>query len=194
MTLGTVAIRSVVGPLFVGHGTQKLFGWFGGHGRDGTGGYFESLGLAPGKRHATAAGAAEALGGVLFTLGRMTPLASAAISGTMITAIRKAHASNGPWVTNGGYEYNLVLLAAVFGVTERENGAAWALAQLAAGAAGSLLATSPALSEQAPAPAEGQADVAGDPAMAGAEPRFHRDEDAEPVAMQPADVASPGRS
>ncbi len=144
MTLGTTVIRGTVGPLFVGHGTQKLFGWFGGHGRDGTGGYFESLGLRPGKRHAIAAGAAEAVGGALFTLGRLTPLASAAITGTMITAIRKAHASNGPWATNGGYEYNLVLLAAVFGVTERENGAAWALAQLAAGSAGSVLATSPA--------------------------------------------------
>ncbi len=47
MTPGTTVIRAVVGPLFVGHGTQKLFGWFGGHGREGTGGYFESLGLTP---------------------------------------------------------------------------------------------------------------------------------------------------
>ncbi len=193
MTPGTAVIRSVVVPLFVGHGTQKLFGWFGGHGREGTGGYFESLGLAPGKRHATAAGAAEAVGGALFTLGRLTPLASAAITGTMVTAIRKAHASNGPWVTNGGYEYNLVLLAAVFGVTERENGAVAALAQLAAGAAGSFLATSSRFSEKAaPAPAEGHADVAGDPATEDAEPRFHRGSVAEE--LRPSDAAALGRS
>ena len=55
MDLGRFLLRGVVGPLFVGHGTQKLFGWFGGHGPDATGGFFESLGLRPGKRHATAA-------------------------------------------------------------------------------------------------------------------------------------------
>jgi putative oxidoreductase len=128
----------------------------------------------------------------------VTPLASAAITGTMITAIRKAHASNGPWVTNGGYEYNLVLLAAVFGVTERENGAAWALAQLAAGAAGSFLATSPALTDtEAPAPQEGHADTPGDPATQDAEPRFHRESEGEalqPTSTTSADEAGVGRS
>jgi putative oxidoreductase len=118
MTLGTAAIRGVVGPLFVGHGTQKLFGWFGGHGVEGTGGYFESLGLKPGKRHATAAGVAETLGGALLTLGALTPLATTLVSGTMVTAIRKAHAQNGPWVTNGGFEYNLVLIAAMTAIAE----------------------------------------------------------------------------
>ncbi|HET8953111.1 MAG TPA: DoxX family protein, partial [Solirubrobacteraceae bacterium] len=62
MDLGRLLLRGVVGPLFVGHGTQKLFGWFGGHGIEGTGGFFENLGLRPGKRHATAAGWAEAGG------------------------------------------------------------------------------------------------------------------------------------
>ena len=56
MDFGRLLLRGVVGPLFVGHGTQKLFGWFGGHGIEGTGGFFENLGLRPGKRHATAAG------------------------------------------------------------------------------------------------------------------------------------------
>ncbi|HEV3000289.1 MAG TPA: DoxX family protein [Solirubrobacteraceae bacterium] len=194
MTPGSAAIRGVVGPLFVGHGTQKLFGWFGGHGRDGTAAFFESIGLRPGRRHATAAGVAETLGGALLTLGRLTPLASAALSGTMVTAIRKAHARNGPWATNGGYEYNLALLAALFAVTERESGAPWALAQLAAGAAGSFLVTSPLLTERGPAPSEGHAPDAGDPATEGAEPRFHRDEDAEAAALRPSDAASTGRS
>ena len=72
MDLGRLLLRGVVGPLFVGHGTQKLFGWFGGHGVEGTGGFFENLGLRPGKRHATAAGWAEAGGGALLTLGAFT--------------------------------------------------------------------------------------------------------------------------
>src|SRR3954451_9342931 len=98
MDLGRFFLRAVVGPLFVGHGTQKLFGWFGGHGPDGTGGFFEGLGLKPGKRHATAAGVAEAGGGRLLTLGAATPVAAAMVSGTMITAIRKVPLPKGPWV------------------------------------------------------------------------------------------------
>ena len=118
MDIGRLLLRGVVGPLFVGHGTQKLFGWFGGHGVDGTGGFFENLGLRPGKRHATAAGWAEAGGGALLTLGAFTPLASLLISSTMVTAIRKVHAQNGPWVTQNGFEYNLTLIALTAALTE----------------------------------------------------------------------------
>src|SRR3954451_12280460 len=119
MELGLLVLRVVVGLLFMGHGTQKLFGWFGGHGLEGTAGFFEQgLGLRPGKRHATAAGVSEALGGALLTLGAFTPLAAGMISGTMVTAIRKVHASKGPWVTEGGYEYNAVLIAAMAALAE----------------------------------------------------------------------------
>ena len=111
MNLGTAALRGIVGPLFVGHGTQKLFGWFGGHGIEGTAGFFESIGLRPGRKHATAAGAAEAGGGALLALGFLTPAAAASLIGVMSTAIRKVHGSKGPWVTDGGYEYNLALIA-----------------------------------------------------------------------------------
>jgi putative oxidoreductase len=156
MDLGRTALRFVIGPLFVGHGTQKLFGWFGGHGLEGTGAFFEQLGLKPGKRHATAAGAAEATGGALLTLGALTPVAAGLITGTMITAIRKVHLEKGPWVTNGGYEYNLTLIAAMLTLTEvgpgrpsvdeavfpRLKGNGWALAQFAASAAGAALLTS----------------------------------------------------
>ena len=120
MKLGRLAIRGIVGPLFVGHGTQKLFGWFGGHGLEGTAGFFEgNLGLRPGKRHATAAGLSEAVGGALLTVGALTPLASSMIIGAMTTAIRKVHAPKGPWVTVGGYEYNAVLIAAMVARRER---------------------------------------------------------------------------
>lgn len=143
--------RVTIGLLFIGHGTQKLFGWFGGSGPEGTGQFFEQVDLRPGKRHALAAGAAEAGGGLLFALGAATPLAAAAISGSMITAIKTVHWEKGVWSTAGGYEYNLVLLAAVFGLTENGPGkwsvdavlgrsrwgTPWAFAALAAGAAGS---------------------------------------------------------
>ncbi|MBV8958491.1 MAG: DoxX family membrane protein, partial [Actinobacteria bacterium] len=90
-------LRVVVGLLFVGHGTQKLFGWFGGHGLEGTGQFFENLGLKPGIKHARAAGAAEAGGGALIALGLLTPAAAAALIGVMSTAIRTVHLKNGPW-------------------------------------------------------------------------------------------------
>jgi putative oxidoreductase len=182
MRLGALAIRAVVGPLFIGHGTQKLFGWFGGHGVEATGGYFEQLGLRPGKRHAIAAGTAEALGGALIALGFLTPVGATLISGSMVTAIRKAHARNGPWVTNGGYEYNLVLLATMVAITEngpaspsldevllpRLKGSRLAALQLAAAIAGSFAGSAPPLNEPGPAPDEGSADLAGDPASDGA--------------------------
>src|ERR1700749_62459 len=111
MKLGLTFLRVVVGALFFGHGTQKLFGWFGGHGIEATSGFFESLGLRPGRKHATAAGAAEAGGGALLALGFLTPVAAASLIGGMSAAIRKVHGSKGPWVTDGGYEYHLALIA-----------------------------------------------------------------------------------
>src|SRR5258708_428556 len=118
MKLGRLALRLAVGGFFVGHGTQKLFGWFGGHGLEGTGQFFENLGLRPGKRHALAAGAAEAGGRALLVLGAATPLASSVLIATMLTAIHRVHLKNGPWTTNGGYEYNVVLIAAALALAE----------------------------------------------------------------------------
>ena len=118
MKLGLNVLRWVVGALFVGHGTQKLFGWFGGGGPKATAEMFEKIGLTPGERHAAAAGASEAGGGALLALGLFTPAAAAALIGTMFTAIRKVHFKNGPWSTKGGYEYNLVLIAALLAVAD----------------------------------------------------------------------------
>ena len=118
MKLGLTVLRVIVGGLFFGHGTQKLYGWFGGHGLEATAGFFENIGLRPGKRHATAAGLSEAGGGALVALGFLTPAAAAALMGTMATAIRTVHGSKGPWVTDGGYEYNLVLIAAMLALAD----------------------------------------------------------------------------
>src|SRR3954453_2134897 len=184
MRLASAVLRGVIGGLFVGHGTQKLFGWFGGHGLQGTSGFFETLGLRPGKRHATAAGASEAGGGALLALGALPPVAAGLIPGTMVTAIRKAHADKGPWVTNGGYEYNLTLIAAMLALTEAGpgrpsvdeatlpwlKGNAWALAQFSAAAVGSTLLPSERVTAAEHTPVEGEAEIGGDPAA----PRQHR--------------------
>src|SRR3954453_6749355 len=151
MKLGLTILRVVVGALFIGHGTQKLFGWFGGYGLEGTGGFFESLGYRPGKRAAMAAGASEAGGGALLALGFLSPLAAAGIVGSMSQAIQAVHAPKGPWVSDGGWEYNAVLIAAALAVADagpgdmsldhalgldKLHGPLWAAAALAGGVMG----------------------------------------------------------
>lgn len=153
MKLGRTLVRLLIGGLFVGHGTQKLFGWFGGRGPDGTGQFFESLGLTPGKRNAQLAGATEAAGGVALALGLATPVAGAGVIGTMITAVRTVHGKNGPWVTEGGWEYNAVLIAAVTALIDEDHGTLPALGALAAGVAGSELVLSASRGTPEPAPA-----------------------------------------
>jgi putative oxidoreductase len=152
MKIGRLLLRLAVGGFFVGHGTQKLFGWFGGNGLDATAQGFEQLGLRPGRRNAIAAGTAEAGGGALLAAGLATPLAASILTATMITAIETVHAKNGPWLNNGGYEYNVVLIAATLALAEvgpgelsldaargrERSGSGWALAALAVGAIGAL--------------------------------------------------------
>ncbi|MBT2730380.1 DoxX family protein [Bacillus sp. ISL-75] len=116
MSIGLLIIRVVVGVSFMAHGAQKLFGWFGGYGLKGTGGWMESLGMKPGVMMALMAGLTELIGGLLFTLGLLTPLAGIMIAATMVMAIVKVHASNGYWATQNGYEYNLTLIAVVIGI------------------------------------------------------------------------------
>jgi putative oxidoreductase len=164
MGLFRLLARVTIGLLFAGHGTQKLFGWFGGGGVEGTGSNFEKMGLVPGRRHALAAGVSETAGGLLFAAGAATPAAAAAVSGSMITAIKTATWQKGLWIQKGGYEYNLVLLAAVFGLTENGPGrwsvdrawlgrdrwgTFWAFAALLAGAGGSAAALAAAQHEAA---------------------------------------------
>jgi putative oxidoreductase len=108
MPEGLFIIRAVVGGLLFAHGTQKLFGWYGGYGLDGTGGFFESVGHRPGRTMAMIAGISEAGGGLLLVTGLFTPVGSAMIIGTMIVAAYSVHKDNGVWATNGGYELPLV--------------------------------------------------------------------------------------
>ena len=112
MTLGLLILRVVVGALFFGHGTQKLFGWFKGPDPEGTGGFFESLGYHPGRDMAIVAGVTEAGAGTLLILGLVTPLAAAMVIGVMLNATLAVHAQNGVWNSDGGYELPLVFSAA----------------------------------------------------------------------------------
>ena len=161
MRFGIALLRAVVGALFMGHGLQKLAGWFGGHGLEATANAFEGMGLRPGKVHATAAGVAETAGGALLLTGAATPLAAGMLSGTMTTAVRKVHLANGVWNTDGGFEYNAVLLAALFAITaagpgtgaldEGHAGTGWAIAEFAAGVLGAEALIRFAGSQPAPA-------------------------------------------
>src|SRR5215216_2628314 len=87
MAYGLLLLRVFVGVAFVGHGTQKLFGWWGGYGPQGTGGFFATQGYRWGVQMAVLAGIAEAGGGILLALGLLTPLACAAIAIVMLNAI-----------------------------------------------------------------------------------------------------------
>jgi putative oxidoreductase len=126
MDFGLFLLHAVVGLFFVGHGAQKLFGAFGGHGLAGTAGFFESIGLRPGRLHATAAGVAEFAGGVLLTLGLLVPLAAALIVATMVAAVATVHASKGPWVSEGGWELNVTYAVAAVALAGAGAGA-WSL-------------------------------------------------------------------
>jgi putative oxidoreductase len=108
---GLLALRLGVGSAVAAHGAQKLFGWFGGYGPDGTGQWMDSLGFrGDGRRNALLSGAAEFGGGTLLALGLATGPAGAAVTGNMIVA-GSTHAPNGFFNTNGGYE-----LPATYGV------------------------------------------------------------------------------
>jgi putative oxidoreductase len=162
--LGITAFRAALGAVLVAHGAQKLFGWFGGHGLEGTGGAFESIGLRPGRRNALIAGTSEMGGGTLLALGFLTPVASASVIGVMSQAVRTVHLEKGFFVTEGGYEYNLVLAASAFALADagpgpwsldeklglRMSGPLWALAALGAGLAGPRLVAKLAAPADAP--------------------------------------------
>ncbi|MFJ9818059.1 DoxX family membrane protein [Streptomyces sp. NPDC101151] len=113
--LGLLLLRLGTGGVLAAHGAQKLFGWFGGHGLEGTGQFMESVGYAPGKASATAAGLAEAGGGTLLALGLATPAAGAAVAGAM-TGAAAVHMPNGFFAQEGGYEYAATLGLAAAGL------------------------------------------------------------------------------
>ncbi len=104
-------LRIAAGVVFTAHGAQKLFGWFGGHGLEGTGAWMASIGLEPGVLMAALAGSAEFFGGLALLLGLLVRPAAVVLAITMLVAIVSVHLSNGLFMANNGYEFGLALLA-----------------------------------------------------------------------------------
>jgi putative oxidoreductase len=179
MKIGRLALRATVGGFFFGHGAQKLLGWFGGPGLEATSQGFHKMGMRPGRRNAIAAGLSEAAGGAAIVLGLATPLAASALIATMLTAINRVHLRNGPWNSSGGYEYNVVLIAALLALVEvgpgepsldhaigmERSGPEWAALALVLGTTGAagahlLASLEPAEEPAAPAPSPDGSDRA----------------------------------
>ncbi len=167
MDLGLGIIRLVVGLTLAAHGTQKLFGWFGGYGIAGTGSFLEQLGFRPGRLQAILSGLAEAGGGLLLAAGLFTPVAAAAIVAVMFVAIVSVHLAKGFFAQNGGLEYPLVISSAAVAVAFTGPGAfsldralsiawqgeSWGVAALVAGL---LMGAAPLLTRKLGAPASTQ--------------------------------------
>jgi len=109
--LDSITLRLGAGIIFAAHGAQKLFGWFGGYGLEGTAGWLDSIGLGPGLLMASLAGGAEFFGGLLLIIGLMVRPAALVLAFTMLAAIVSVHLSNGLFMSNNGYEFALALLA-----------------------------------------------------------------------------------
>ena len=106
-----LALRIPAGIIFVAHGAQKLFGWFGGYGLEGTGQWMASIGLNPGYLMALLAGSAEFFGGLALLAGLLVRPAGAVLAFAMLVAILSVHIGNGLFMSNNGYEFALALLA-----------------------------------------------------------------------------------
>ncbi len=174
MDSGKLVLRLFTGGVIMAHGLQKLKGWYGGPGIEGTAGMMASMQMLPPKRNAWAVALAETVGGAGIALGAATPAATAAVTSAMLTAIRKVHWKNGFFNHEGGWEFNGLLIASAIAITadgpgklsldaaigKSRWGAGWALAALAAGVAGSIGAVELARREVESSGA-GDSDVSG---------------------------------
>ncbi len=120
--LDTLPLRVGAGVIFAVHGAQKLFGWSGGYGLEGTAGWMASMGLEPGLLMAAMAGSAEFFGGLLLITGLLVRPAALVLAITMLVAIVTVHLQNGLFMANNGYEFALVLLAISVGLVFRGAG------------------------------------------------------------------------
>ena len=152
MEIGLLLLRLTAGLTLAAHGAQKLFGWFGGPGLEGTGQFFETIGFLPGRRHALMAGLAETGGGLLLALGLFTPIAGVLICSVMLVAMA-VNIKKGFFAQNGGYEYTVVLGVAALSVAftgpgalsvdalfgNQLSGTFWGIAALFVGVLGGVL-------------------------------------------------------
>ncbi len=122
MSIAFLIVRLILGLSFMAHGTQKLFGWFGGGGITGTGDFFEGLGYRPGKTFALMAAFGETIGGFLTLLGAGGALGPVLIVIVMLVAIGSVHIRKGFFVSNGGWELNTAYIAAAVALAFGGNG------------------------------------------------------------------------
>jgi putative oxidoreductase len=108
ISIGLLVFRLVIGLSMAAHGSQKLFGWFGGHGLAGTGGFFEMIGFRPGRAFALAAGTTELVSGLLVALGFLGPIGPALMLSVMIVAAVTVHWKNGFFAQSNGIELTLL--------------------------------------------------------------------------------------
>lgn len=120
--IAALILRVPVGIILAAHGAQKLFGWFGGYGLEGTGQWMASIGIEPGYLMALAAGSAEFFGGLALILGLLTRPAALVAAFTMLIAIFSVHISNGLFMSNNGYEFALALFAATLSLVFQGSG------------------------------------------------------------------------
>jgi|TARA_B110000914_G_scaffold39249_1_gene32618 putative oxidoreductase len=120
--LDTLPLRVGAGVIFAAHGAQKLFGWFGGYGLEGTGGWMASIGIEPGVLMAALAGGAEFFGGLFLIVGLLVRPAAVVLAITMVVAITAVHLQNGLFMSNNGYEFGLALLVISVGLAIRGAG------------------------------------------------------------------------
>jgi len=113
---GITVLRVLVGIIFAAHGSQKLFGLFGGGGLAGTAQYMESLGLHPGTLMALLSGGAEFFGGMALIVGLLVRPAAVVLIATLVVAIFSVHIHNGLFMANNGYEFALALLGGAVAV------------------------------------------------------------------------------
>ena len=122
ISIAFLIARMILGLSLMAHGTQKLFGWFGGGGIAGTGGFFENLGFRPGTLFALAAGLGETVGGLLTVLGLGGALGPALIVIVMLVAIFSVHVSKGFFNQNGGWELPVTNIGLAIAIAFGGNG------------------------------------------------------------------------
>jgi putative oxidoreductase len=113
-SIGILLLRLVIGLVMAAHGTQKLFGWFGGYGLRGTGSFLEQLGFRPGTAFAAAASISEVVSGILVAIGFLGPIGPALIISVMLVAAVTVHWEHGLFAGKNGIEVPLLYAAAAF--------------------------------------------------------------------------------
>jgi len=113
VNLALLIVRVVIGLTIAAHGYGKFF--LGGK-IPGTAGWFDSMGMKPGKLHAYLAAGTEVGGGLMFAAGFLTPIAAASIVALMVVATWTVHRDSGFFIVAGGWEYNFILASMAIAV------------------------------------------------------------------------------